>query len=387
MKKILLSIVLLFSISTFAQNNIDKELLIQTPNCESVAYNSSRLIERYFEQKKYDSINVVSTKWEEFCGVTEPLFRIKVLHQIQSKTFSEEWMDKSYLLNFIFEYQDRLKYAKEKNPKQFYESYKVYFGYIPLNSTYDDLTVLWASALLENSDLQPLERAFCLLYSNQTDAFWQMLQDQQIADTKLQEVYNKQALKTKRMADANIGFLTGVMLPFGNFGDIVGVKAAFGFQFGMKMNKMQFDMSMLFRSGNTKQGYSVIYQGQPTMTNYYFGPYIGLDIAYELLRHKRNELDLLLGVGYDAIVSIEGDVDNNVDGLELGTANWNLGIGYRLYAKKRKNYLGFQAKYNFVNYLNPGGTDLSGDYVSLVVTANLFGNARKKSNMEKLHLN
>ena len=141
MKIVLILATILISLFANAQTNIDKELLAQTPNCENVAYNSSRLIDRYFERKNYDSIRVVSNRWEEFCGLTEPLFRLKVLQQIQNKAFSEEWMNKELLLNFVFQYQDRLEYSKEQNSKQIYEGYKISFGYISLNSPFDDLTL------------------------------------------------------------------------------------------------------------------------------------------------------------------------------------------------------------------------------------------------------
>jgi hypothetical protein len=385
MKKVLFLIVLLATMSTFAQNNIDKELLSQTPNCENVAFNSSRLIEHYFGKKEYDSIKVVLNRWEEFCGTTEPLFRLKVLEQIQSKTFSEEWMDSKYLMDFVFLYLDRVANSKDPNCKLIYERYKITFGYISFKSPLDDLTVIWANSLLENKDLQPLGRAFCLLYTNQTDSFWQVLKDQQIPGTKLQAVYNEHTLKTKKLSELNFGLMTGVMLPFGNLSTVVGVKPEFGIQFGMKKNRLQYDMTILIRSGETRQEYVVIYQGAPKMTNYYFGGYMGLDVAYELWKEKRHELDFLTGIAYDGFDAVEGDTNNNVKGKSINSLNLNLGLGFRFLGKKL-NYWGFQAKYNFVNYDNNGGTDIRGNYISLILTANLFGNVQKNSMMERLKM-
>ena len=48
MKQVLLLIVLFISVEGFAQKSLDNELLLQTPNCENVAFNSSRLIEKVF---------------------------------------------------------------------------------------------------------------------------------------------------------------------------------------------------------------------------------------------------------------------------------------------------------------------------------------------------
>lgn len=373
------------SVTTFAQNNIDRELLIQTPNCESVAYNSSRLIERYFGQKNYDSIRIVFNRWEEFCGTTEPLFRLKVLHQIQDRTFSEEWMDKEYIMNFIFLYLDRLDYAKEPNAKQVYERYKIPFGYISLNSNFDDLTVVWAISLLEKNDLQPVERAFCMLYSNQTDVFWQMLKDQKLPGTKLQDVYSEQVLKTKNMIEGNMGFMAGMVIPTGNLNDIVGVKSAFGVQFGLKRNKLQYDLSMVARGGTAKKEYLVQYHGEPKMTDHFSGAYIGLDLAYELKKSKRHELDFLSGIAYDGFDAVAGDPDNDSKAKTINSVNLNFGVGYR-YCGKKVNYIGIQTKYNLVNYNNPGGTNLNGNYFSLILTYNMFGNIQKHNMTERLKM-
>lgn len=385
MKQVLFIIAALLSSTVFAQRNIDQELLLQSPNCETVAFNSSRLVDRYFGQKNYDSISVVYNRWEEFCGTTEPLFRLKVLHQIQEGNLSQEWMLQEHLMDFIFLYLDRLEYSKEPNAKLIYERYKISFGYISLNSFFDDLTVIWANSLLERNNLLPAERAFCLLYSNQTDAFWQMLNDNQLPETKLQESYNVQVKKTKKMAEGNFGLMTGVMLPSGNLNEIVGVKPVFGFQLGMKQNKLQYDLTMLLRGGKTKQEYLIMFEGEPKMTDYYFGGYVGLDLAYELWKNKNREFDILTGIAFDGFDAVESDTEKDIEGKSINSLNVNFGLGYRFYGKKL-NYWGIQTKYNIVNYNNKQGTDFSGDYISIIVSYNFFGNLQKHSMMERLKM-
>lgn len=385
MKNVLLLATFLISLFANAQTNIDKELLAQTPNCENVAYNSSRLIDRYFERKNYDSIRVVSNRWEEFCGLTEPLFRLKVLQQIQKKAFSEEWMNKEYLLNFVFQYQDRLEYSKEQNSKQIYEGYKISFGYISLNSPFDDLTVVWANSLLENVNLNPIERAFCLLYSNQTDAFWTMLKDKQVLGTKLQDGYAELVRKTNKKSETNLGIISGVFLPNGNLAQVIGAKALFGIQAGTKINKVQYDLSIIFKAGSPKQEYEVLYYDVLTKTNEFTGGYIGLDLAYQLSNNFKREFDAIGGIGYDFMHAIIADTEKNTEAKTFHSLNLNAGIGYRFYLKKM-SYIGIQAKYNFINFNNIQGTDLSGDYISLILSYNFFGNKEKKTMMERLKI-
>lgn len=385
MYRILTAIFLFVTVTAFAQRNIDEKLLAQSPNCESVAYNSSRLVEYYFKQKNYDSIKVVFNRWEEFCGTTEPSFRLKILQQIQIGKYTDEWMNKEYLMNYIYLYLDRLDYSKQSNAKLIYERYKITFGYISFNSFFDDLTVIWANSLLERENLSPAERAFCLLYSNQTDSFWQMLSDQKLAGSKLQEEYSGQVRKAKKMGEGNFGFMTGLMIPSGNLNDVVGMKPIFGFQFGLKQNKLQYDLTMLFRSGKTQEEYLIMYQGEPKMTDYYFGGYVGLDVDYELLKGKRNEFDLLSGIAYDGFDAVESNVEKDIKGKSINSLNLNLGLGYRFYGKGF-NYWGVQTRYNFVNYNNKLGTDLSGDYVSVLVSFNFYGNIQKRSLMQRLKM-
>lgn len=385
MKQVLFIIVVFLSSTVFAQRGIDHELLLQSPNCETVAFNSSRLVDRYFGQANYDSIYIVYNRWEEFCGTTEPLFRLKVLHQIQDGDLSQEWMLQEYLMNFIFLYLDRLEYSKEPNAKLIYEQYKISFGYISFNSFFDDLTLIWANSLLERTNLLPVERAFCLLYSNQTDAFWQMLKSNQLPGTKLQDSYNAQVKKTKKMVEGNFGLMTGMMLPFGNLNEVVGLKPVFGFQLGMKQNKLQYDLTILLRGGKTKQEYQIMYEGAPKMTDYYFGGYVGLDLAYELWKKKKRELDFLTGIAFDGFDAVESDTEKDIEGKSINSLNVNFGLGYRFYGKKL-NYWGVQTKYNIVNYNNRQGTDLSGDYISMIVSYNFFWNPQKRSMMQRLQM-
>ncbi|MBL7973009.1 MAG: hypothetical protein JNL03_15940 [Prolixibacteraceae bacterium] len=385
MKRITFLLAFVLSVSVYAQRNIEQELLLRTPNCESVAYNSARLAEQYFSKKDYDSVLVVISRWEDFCGPTEPLFRLKILTLIQKNSFTEDWMDENDLMNQVYLYEDREKYSKAPNAKIIYERYKIALGYIPLKSSFDDLTALWASMLLEDSDLAPAERAYCLLYANQIGEFWEMLKNKQLGGAMLQRLYDNEVARTREMVEGNLGFMTGVALPTGNLNQVIGIKPAFGFQVGMKANKIQYDLSILLRAGNAKNEYTVQYQGEPKVTDHYLGGYIGLDLGYELWRSGNREFDFLSGVAFDGFDAVEGDTGEDTEGKSINSLNLNLGLGYRIYGK-RLNYFGIQAKYNFVNYKNNPGTDLGGNYISLIVTYNLFGNIQKRTMMDRLKM-
>ncbi|WP_372774925.1 hypothetical protein [Mangrovibacterium sp.] len=373
--------------SLFAQDDLDAQLLKQTPNCESVAFNSTKLINRYFDQSNIDSISLVVNKWDEFCGETEPLFRVKVLTNITLATFSEDQIsERETEMNLIINYLDRKDLAAEKNYHQLYEYYKFYLGYVPLNSDFDLTTVAWATSLLEdNTDLSPSEKAYCLLYSNQTDEFWNYLQSSDMQGSKLADRYNSEKERVENLWDGHLNFFSGVFVPSSSLNDVIGVKPIFGFQLGAKVKKTQLDLTMSFRPGNAKEYYDVYFQGQTFPTRDHLGGYIGLDFARELTNNFKRELDLEWGIGADFMDVISGDPDVTDDSKTLVSFNFNCGLGYRFYLKNM-NYIGLHGKYNLINFNNKRGTDLSGNYLSFTLSYNWFGNPTKYKLLEKMKL-
>lgn len=368
-----------------AQSDIDQELLQGIPNCENVAYNSAQLINRLYAKQAYDSISHVIARWEEFCGESEPVFRIKVLNQIQLGIFSGEMLDQETLMNNIFVYIDRQEFSETKNYHQFYEYYKIPLGFIPLKSDFDLLTVAWAESLLQNENLNNDAFAFCLLYTNQTERFWQHLKQTQLPETSLEQAYVEETKEINNLIDPNFGLLTGVYLPMGNLGSIIGPKAIIGMQLGFKRKKIQYDFTMAIRPGSSKQSYEVVHENELKQTDHYFGGMLGLDLSYELHNNFKKEFDLIGGIAFDGFDAIESDLDNDVKGKSLNSLNLNAGIGYRIYSKNM-NYVGLQIRYNLVNHKNKGGTNLNGNYLSFMVTYNLFGNIRKHRALSKMHL-
>jgi hypothetical protein len=327
----------------------------------------------------------VINRWKEFCGESEPLIRVDILSQIQLGYFSEESYSDPYTMDMIILYIDRLELSQEKNYHQIYEYYKISLGFIPLKSDFDLLTIVWAESLLNNKDLTPAEKAFCLLYSNQFDEFWKYVSGDSIAGTALKKMYTEKVNSTKRMVDGNFGILAGIYLPTGNLNTVIGPKSIMGLQFGMKIKKVQYDLTIALRPGSSKQTYEVFYKNEHVQTDHYLGGYVGFDTSYELRNNFKTEIDLLGGIAFDGFDAIESDLDNDIDGKSLNSLNLNVGLGYRIYSK-RMNYLGIQARYNFVNYNNKKGTNLDGNYLSLILTYNLFGNIKKHDALKKMHL-
>lgn len=389
MKKILQLIILLFlTLELRAQIDLGSRLLQQTPNCESVAFNSTQLITDYFVRSELDSLNLVLEQWKNFCGNSEPLFRARILCDITLNHFEEgQLADDTQQMDMISAYCDRYKLSGEINHQQIYEYYKIYLGYVSPNSDFDLTTVAWATALLdENGDLSPTEQAYCLLYANRMDEFWAFMKNGVPNGTMLQQSYNAEVARVQKLWDGHLSLFTGAFIPQSNLNEFIGAKAIIGFQLGAKVNKMQYDLGFALRGGEAKQAYQVVYEGQLVNTTDHFSGYIGLDFARELTNNYKTELDFLWGIGVDVMDVIRGDTDEYDDSKTLTSYNFNLGFGYRFYLKNM-NYIGLHAKYNLVNYRNKGGTNLGGNYISIGLSYDLFGNPEKHKQMKQMNLN
>lgn len=380
-------ILLLFSFGLRAQIDLTSRLLKQTPNCESVAFNSSQLINEYFSRSEMDSLGLVLEQWKSFCGESEPLYRARILNDITLNRFNEaNFSERDQHMTMAIAYCDRDRFAHESNYATLYEYYKIYLGYIPLNSDFDLTTLAWANSLLEeNNDLSPAERAYCLLYANRFDEFWEYLKTDALTGTPLEKSYQTEVARVRNLWDGHLSFFTGAFIPQSNLSKYIGTKAMFGVQIGTKIGKIQYDFGMAIRGGEAKQPYDVIYEGSLVSTTDHFSGYIGFDFARELTNNYKQELDLLWGVGIDLMDVIEGDTNYYNDSKSLVSYNFNIGLGYRFYLKK-KNYIGLHAKYNFINYRNKGGTNLGGNYVSLGLSYDLFGNAEKHKQLQQMNL-
>lgn len=371
------------SCTALAQNDLLDQLSRKAPNCENISFNAAELIGRLYGAARFDSIALVAREWEFSCGMSEPLFRLKILLSVEQGNFSGDMFQDEPLLAFIDNYETRVAAAKEKNYRQVYEYYKIFFGYIPINSDFDIMTSLWADALLGKDNLAPEARLWCLVFANQAGRAFDMLKSNQLQGSGIQETYNSELARAKRMIDGNLGFIAGVAVPTGSLADVIGVKSLWGFQLGAKYRKVQYDLTMAFRPGKPVQEYLVMHEGDLVYTRYYFGGYIGADLAYEISRIKKSELDLLAGVAFDGFDAIEGNTSQGIKGKSINSLNLNAGLGYRLYTSE-KGYLGLQVKYNLVGYNNKSGTSLDGNYISAVLSYNIFGNVRKSALLKRL---
>jgi hypothetical protein len=88
-------------------------------------------------------------------------------------------------------------------------------------------------------------------------------------------------------------------------------------------------------------------------------------------------------MGFDGFDAIE--TDDNRNAKTIGSFNLNLGFAFRHFLKKHDSkYLGIEMRYNWVNYATGGGSDLSGNTITLRLMYGLLGNSVKNKRLEAL---
>jgi hypothetical protein len=177
------------------------------------------------------------------------------------------------------------------------------------------------------------------------------------------DTYKPDYSKIREVWDVNMGLVTGLWIPTGN-ANLLGAHPQVGVYMGSKGCRFEPCFSFAFRFAPSDNDYTVRYQGSQYTTNEYLGWYMGVDLGYEFFYLRRHGFLLLGGAGWDAF---QAKTFSDEEYVWINSINLNTGLGYRLYYKETADsaYIEIDIKYNFLDYKNPGGTDLSGNAFSI----------------------
>jgi hypothetical protein len=331
-------------------------------DCRDIIYNSALLIPEHFAKNNSDTVAALVNYWEKHCGISEPLLRLKILLAINADTLNESLYRKTHIINQLLYYRERVK--RQDNGYDDYE-----FQYTPppsINSSLDIFTKDLALKLLQREVNSELEIFFLDFYSNNFDKIFLRLQDTSLKSFKLRQAYYKEINSEINKHERHFSIYSGVWIPNGNL-SVVGNHPIIGFQGGMKNKKgIMMDIAFEVKFNNSPNGYFVEKNDSLYSTTHFFGGFFGAELGYELINYKSHELDLVGGCGWDGFDALEIGEPNDPDRVTktINALNLNLGLGYRKYFKN-KTYIGIEARYNFVDYQNKNGTDLSGNTLTL----------------------
>lgn len=162
----------LFLTGFAAYAQVDSALLKQLTKpivrCEEVAVNSQRMLTKLYPEQM-DSINLIINAWAEYCGKTEPIYRIQVLRALQEGQPADTLFAR-YLIEYQFQYQNRIQ-SSEVGSADYYQHYRDLYSHVPFHGEFDKWTSRWAASMLHDQVTNSSSHWMALFLSNQFEAF------------------------------------------------------------------------------------------------------------------------------------------------------------------------------------------------------------------------
>jgi hypothetical protein len=317
------------------------------------------------------------------CGLDEPVIRLKILYSIFRDTFSEELYDQriiSYLLTYKRQNSIEVKGAESPFSSGFWFLGRIYY---PIHPAFDEFTQKLAYKNLKKVPEGDVRYLLCKFYSNEFDFFINELKSDRYNHTRLKRYYDNEVEEALSQMEGHLGFIGGAWFPQGK-AKTLGIHPSLGISLGFKKKRVLYDLTLIFRFLDSSNRYNIQHKGSTIETKDFVGYYFGLDLGREIYRDRRNEIDFVIGAGYDGLTAYRNEDDTN-DKKEIDSFNFNVGVGYRYYFSKfTTEYIGFQVRTNFVSYHNPGGTDLSGSTISFRIIFSGSKNSYKYWKLRRL---
>ncbi len=368
---------------------------------ENVAYNAVSLLPDLYREGRTDSINAVISYWYNKCGISEPLLNYCILEAIRTNTFHEEIrlnepnqydttgthlsndLYADYILSGLqwYEYGSNIR----ANPKHYAPDNHKDFIVSAYGRYYDFLRSL-ALDLCELKDLSPVESYLVHYYGYPDSNRIELLKDTIYNGSVIQQMYLQRHKSKNVIPSMNMGFLLGTWVPNGNLSTL-GIHPTIGLVIGKRARKWMADLNVNLRVGEAPNYYTFLYEDSLYKTKKFLGLYMGIDGAFELLRNKQGEINLLTGIGYDAL-SVNYD---KVVQVPIPSFNFNFGLGYRIFLPVKEHdlsvkctYLNIKVKSNSIYYENRGGTVLTGNALTASIIYGAFTQRQNKPRRENL---
>ena len=192
-------------------------------------------------------------------------------------------------------------------------------------------------------------------------------------------------MKKREFGGLSYGLSVGLWHPTGKL-SLLGDHPTTGCFIGSRRKGFWYNITVGLAFGQSPNYYRVKEKDSVYSTNDFFGYNMGLEFGQALYRTKRTELAVLAGIAYEGTqalnivdpAGVRKDVLKNINTLYLNT-----GLEYKIDLRhinktdlSLHSYLSLQARYNFVNYKNTGGTDLSGNTFTFSLVWGGYSNAR-----------
>lgn len=397
---VLLIIIALFDgmISNADAQQIDAGALIRKHSltCAEIAYSVSELIPNFHRENKKDTINSLLKYWQERCGITEPMMRYSVLQQIQSRAFNDKGLP-GRMPDYLADYKDAATTEDESYASFFFDFDA--WEYHELHPEFNEFTFSLATSIKNLPDLSPVDRYFIYFYSHDFEAAKELFTGGFLVGTQLDsilkseatrhqvEIYKGDKVKEDIQVSKEVGLINeaqeaqsqkgfhaglsfGTWIPTGNLNQL-GTHPQFGIIAGGNSLNLLLGIHLKLGFLHTPYPYRAKIGGEIYDTRNFLQVYAGAHAGIDLLNNPQHALYLTGGLGYDGIdPRNHHEREEEIPGM-INTFNLNTGIRYQRVLEESK-YFTVIVRYNIVRYRNKGGTDLSGNVVTIGIGYGMY---------------
>lgn len=369
-KSLLVTILALGSFAATAQNDatIESMMTRRHINCSDVLYNSYYLIPELYKRHADDTLQSLMDYTQRHCGPTDDLFHFEILYHISKGTFSEK----------LFQYRNvstMLKqYANVLTPKDtagtLYPRYNWTLVSGAADSFYYFLRDMAIGLEARNNARNTTEAFLVKYYANPSDSLLAELKDPRYDSTVLKKDYLDYTFKADPRAGGHYALSSGIWLPNDNL-NILGPHPYINLHIGARGKKLYMGATAGLKFVNASNDFKVLRNDSLHSSNHFMGYYLGMDVGYSISSGEKYTFDLLGGIAYDGITILSynryPDDDDKKITQTVKSLNLNVGAGYKFWFDQSA-YIGLDVKYNFLFYNNKGGTDMSGNAITIGIT-------------------
>jgi hypothetical protein len=412
MKKIVYFLVaaLLFnSASAQVKDSVLEQYMSQRMyDCYEVEYNSILVLPGLYRNGKKDTMTALINFWKKHCPPSERIFSIDVLNAIGNGTFREHVNGSEFLthrakatlndsdiylpkiLYYLQEYKAATKgsfsdnqysiwlnrnYPLPKDYSEYYSFYKVYYVFLKE----------MAKSMIGKRQYTPVEDFLLRFYANPDSVSYSELDSAAFTGSVLRGKYESYKKYHHDVHGVSSAIQTGMWIPNGNLA-ILGNHPYLVYNIGARSENLIVEYTFGVRFSKSAASYNVRKDDSVYSSDNFLGWYTGVDFGLKLFRTRKSEMDILWGVGYEEAQTLFVTLKNNKpsgadESISQSVKSFyaNAGLGYRFYIrdvvlknKHKRSYLSLQAKYNYMNYRNVGGTDLGGNAITVGLAYGIY---------------
>ena len=359
--KILTVLGFVFLCHALHAQSIESSLNKPTVNCADIYKNSVPLMNTLYEQQAFDSIQYGLQYMKDKCGMRTETFALQLLLDMQLNQFAIGSPLNSETLGWLQSLANEMSNPFLSSSNAYYQG----------NSGHLPLVKKWAIALKRTFPPDATQAFLCSVLSGEVKQVNSAIvrQRQQLPDLyQLVQEGNEYYRKQPNMI---FGVQVGAWRATGNAA-ILGTHPTMGMLLGGSQGKNQLLFNMNFRFVNNEKTFNVVRNGITYPTNYFFGGYIGLDYTRFLVQQYKHHFGLGIGAGYDGfdVFNESNEMREALKPVSINSFNANIGLKYHYYFNTNTS-VSLLAKYNLVNYRNPGGTSLRGNTFSVDLAFNI----------------